>query len=233
MNPIRGLFLALLLLQSPQTETKMISLPTPKTDSQFSIERSLNTRRSVRSMKDEQLPLSLLAQLAWAAQGVTQKSDAPPNWSWGPWQGGRRTAPSAGALYPLELYIVVGNISGLDPGIYKYKPQTHQLALVKTGDHRANLAKAALDQEWMVNASCVFVVTTVYARTQVKYGGRAARYVHIEVGHTVENICLQAVALELGATMVGAFADADVKKAIGMQEEEEPLAIVPVGRPAD
>lgn len=233
MYSILTLMLSVLLLESPQTETKMISLPAPKTDSHFSVERSLNTRRSVRSLKDEQLSLSVLAQLAWAAQGVTQKSDAPPGWSWGVWQGGRRTAPSAGAMYPLELYIVAGNIGGLEPGIYKYKPQNHQLALVKSGDHRSKLARAASGQEWMTNAPCIFVAGAVYSRTEAKYGQRASRYVHIEVGHAVENICLQAVALELGTTMVGAFRDADVKEVLGMPKEEDPLAIVPVGKPAD
>ena len=158
--------------------------------------------------------------------------DAPPNWSWGTWPGGKRTAPSAGALYPLEVYVVVGKVDGLPPAIYKYKPPTHQLITVSSGDRREQLATAALGQRWIQGAPLVIVVGAVYKRTEVKYGERAARYVHIEAGHAVENVCLQAVALELGTTVVGAFKDEDVKKVVGMPEEEQPLLIVPVGRPA-
>jgi SagB-type dehydrogenase family enzyme len=158
--------------------------------------------------------------------------DAPTNWSWGPWQGGKRTAPSAGALYPLEVYVVVGNVDGLSPGVYKYKPQTHQLFRVGVGDKRSELAAAAVGQKWIQSSPCVFVIGGNYSRTEVKYGERAARYVHIEVGHAVENMCLQAVALDLGTTMVGAFKDDDVRKVLGMPAEEQPLAIVPVGKVA-
>lgn len=217
---------------SPQSKEVMIPLPAPKTDGHYSVERALLTRRSVRSFKDEAMSLSVVSQLVWAAQGITQKTDAPSGWSWGTWQGGRRTAPSAGALYPLELYAVAGNISALAPGIYKYKPQSHQLERVKTGDHRAKLAQAALGQEWIRTAPCVFVVSAIYSRTEVKYDSRAERYAHIEVGHAVENICLQAVAMELGSTVVGAFKDGDVKELIGMPDGEEPLIIVPIGMPA-
>jgi len=133
-------------------------------------------------------------------------------------------------LYPLELYIVVGNVDDVKPGVYKYKPQTHQLLNVLAADKRSELATAALGQRWIASAPCVLVVGAVYRRTEVKYGERAPRYVHIEVGHAVENFCLQAVALDLGTTMVGAFKDDDVKKVVGMSDEEQPLAIVPVGK---
>lgn len=176
--------------------------------------------------------MAALSQLVWAAQGVTLKTDAPPNWQWGPWQGGRRTAPSAGALYPLELYVIAGNVGGLEPGVYKYKPQTHQLLAVASGDRRRALAAAALGQQWIATAPCVLALGAAYGRTEVKYRERAPRYVHIEVGLAVENICLQAVALDLGTTMVGAFTDDQVKKVVGMAQDEQPLAIVPVGRAA-
>ncbi|NWG13259.1 MAG: SagB/ThcOx family dehydrogenase [Acidobacteria bacterium] len=215
-----------------QDASQAIGLPAPRLDGSCSVEKALATRRSVRAFKEEGLSIAALSQLVWAAQGITLKTDAPPNWQWGTWQGGRRTAPSAGALYPLELYIVAGNVDGLKPGIYKYRPQTHQLLGVSTGDKRGELATAALGQKWIQTAPCVFVVGAVYSRTEVKYRERTPRYVHIEVGHAVENICLQAVALGLGTTMVGAFDDTQVKKAVGMAEDEQPLAIVPVGKNA-
>lgn len=215
-----------------QALSQTIQLPAPRFDSSCSVEKALLARRSVRAFKDEPLTLSTLSQLVWAAQGITLKMDAPPNWAWGPWQGGKRTAPSAGALYPLEVYIVVGSVEGLKPGVYKYKPQTHQLLNVSVGDKRNELATAALGQKWIESAPCVFVVGAVYSRTEVKYRERAARYVHIEAGHAVENVCLQAIALDLGTTMVGAFKDDEVKKVLGMTEEEQPLAIVPVGKAA-
>ena len=209
----------------------MISLPAPKSDGSCSVEKALLSRRSVRSFKDESLSLATVSQILWAAQGITQRMEAPPNWTWGEWQGGKRTAPSAGALYPLEVYVVIGNINGIPPGIYKYHPKTHQLGRVKEGDHRHDLASAALGQDWMTGAPCIVVIGGVYRRTEAKYGERAARYVQIEVGHAVENICLQAVALDLGSTMVGAFNDGKVKDVVGMRRDEQPLAIVPVGRP--
>ena len=215
-----------------QAASQAIALPAPRLDGSCSVEKALATRRSVRAFKDEPLSIAKLSQLVWAAQGVTLKTDAPPNWQWGTWQGGRRTAPSAGALYPLELYAIVGNADGLKPGVYKYRPQTHQLLVVSTGDKRSALATAALGQKWIQTAPCVLVVGAVHGRTEIKYRERAPRYVHIEVGHAVENICLQAVALDLGTTMVGAFNDDHVKKVVGMAQDEQPLAIVPVGKSA-
>jgi len=214
-----------------QTPASVIQLPAPRTDGQCSVEKALATRRSVRGFKDVPMSIAMLSQLVWAAQGITLKIDTTPSdWSWGTWQGGKRTAPSAGRLYPLELYIVVGNVDDVKPGVYKYKPQTHQLLNVLAADKRSELATAALGQRWIASAPCVLVVGAVYRRTEVKYGERAPRYVHIEVGHAVENFCLQAVALDLGTTMVGAFKDDDVKKVVGMSDEEQPLAIVPVGK---
>jgi SagB-type dehydrogenase family enzyme len=213
-----------------QDTSQVIQLPAPRLDGTYSLEKAVATRRSVREFKNEALSIAALSQLAWAAQGVTEKMDAPENWTWGTWQGGKRTAPSAGALYPLELYILVGNVDGIKPGVYKYRPQTHQLAKIASGDRRKELAAAALGQSWLQSAPCVFIVTAVYQRTAVKYGERGTRYVHIEVGHTVQNICLQAVALDLGSTMVGAFKDEEVKKVVGAALDEEPLAIVPIGK---
>ncbi len=214
-----------------QSVLEVIRLPDPQLDGRCSLEKALASRRSVRLFSRDALSLVEVSQLVWAAQGVTLKSGPPPGWSWGSWQGGKRTAPSAGALYPLELYLLAGNIEGLRPAVYKYKPQTHELLAVEAGDKRRALARAALGQNWMDDVPCVFVIAAVYKRTEVKYRERAPRYVHMEAGHAVENICLQSVALGLGSTMVGAFNDEEVKSLLRMPEEEQPLAIVPVGKP--
>ena len=207
-----------------------ITLPTPQFDGRCSVEKALAVRRSVRAFKNESMSLATLSQLLWAAQGVTQKMDAPEWWSGANWQGGMRTAPSAGALYPLELYVVAGNVEGLNPGVFKYKPLTHELLNVSTGDKRSQMVTRRPGQNWIEAAPCLIVCSGVYARLEVKYAERAARYVLIEVGHAVENICLQAVALDLGSTVVGAFKDDVIKQIVGMPDEESPLAFVPVGR---
>jgi SagB-type dehydrogenase family enzyme len=194
-----------------------ISLPSPRLASMISVEQALASRRSVRDFTDAGVSLDEAAQLLWAAQGITHSE-------------GLRTAPSAGALYPLEIYLVAGTVASLPAGIYRYEPKLHSLVRTVSGDQRCELAFAAGHQAWIANASAVVVIATVYRRTRTKYGDRAERYVHIEAGHVAENICLQAVALGLGTTIVGAFADAEVKRLLGLGEEE-PLLLIPVGRP--
>jgi SagB-type dehydrogenase family enzyme len=143
---------------------------------------------------------------------------------------GFRTAPSAGALYPLEIYLVAGNVDNLAPGVYKYKPVEDALTLVKEGDVRASLAAASLGQGSVADGAVDIVIAAVYERTTVKYGVRGERFVQIEVGHAAQNICLQATALGLGLVTVGAFDDAAVAKIIGMSPDETPLYVMPVGR---
>lgn len=213
----------------PATATTL-RLPAPRLDGACSVEEALAARRSVRSFTNEPISLEALAQLVWAAQGISLTMDAPKGWPWGTWHGGKRTAPSAGALYPLELSIVVGNVGGVNPGVYRYMPQAHTLVRVTEGDRRSALVRAAGGQQWMADAACIVVVGAVYSRTEAKYGERAPRYVHIEVGHAVENLCLQAVALKLGTTVVGAFNDDEVKSVVGMPADEQPLALVPIGK---
>jgi SagB-type dehydrogenase family enzyme len=212
------------------TTTGSFPLPAPNLDGRCSVEKALAERKSVREFSDEPMSLVALSQLLWAAQGVTRKMDKPDWWTGTAWQGGMRTAPSAGALYPLEVYVVAGNVEGLNPGIYKYKPLTHELVKVSTGDKRSQMVTRPPGQNWLVQAPCLIVFGVVYAREEVKYAERAAQYVHIEVGHAVENLCLQAVALDLGSTVMGAFKDDLVKRVIGMPDEESPVAFVPVGK---
>jgi len=165
------------------------------------------------------LPLAHAAQLAWAAQGVTDPR-------------GLRAAPSAGALYPLELYLVAGEVEGLEAGVYRYMPARHALERSGGGDRRARLGRAALGQDWLAEAPAVFVIAAVYERTAVKYGSRAERYVDMEAGHAGQNLFLQAVALGLGTVVVGAFRDEEVAAVLELPAGVKPLGLMPVGVPA-
>lgn len=181
------------------------------------MESALQRRRSVREYSDQALTLAEVAQLLWAAQGAA---------------GGDRlrTAPSAGALYPLELYVVAGNVDHLPAGVYRYLPHEHRLLRIVEGDQRSPLATAALGQSWVRSGAAVLVFTAVYERTTGKYGPRGIQYVHMEVGHAAQNVCLQAVALDLGSVVVGAFRDRQVQQVLQLPEREQPLYIMPLGR---
>ncbi len=209
----------------------LIRLPAPARDGGAPLTRALTQRRSVRAFAPTPLRLSEIGQLLWAAQGVTQPMPAPAGWQWGEWRGGRRTAPSAGALYPLELYVLATAVDGLDPGLYRYVPVEHTLVRAGAGDAAA-LAGAALGQRAITEAPAVVIVTGVEARTAVKYGERAPRYVHIEAGAAAENLLLQATALGLGGVFMGAFRDDAVQATLGLPDGHAPLALLVVGHPA-
>ena len=202
---------------APVDRGSRIKLPEPRCKSDVSLEWCLEARRSIRSYRDLPLDLAQVAQLLWAAQGMT----AP---------GGLRTAPSAGALYPLETYLVAGRVDGIPAGVYRYVAASHELAPGARGDARRGLARAALDQSAVADAPASIVFSAVYRRTTKKYGQRGVRYVHMEVGHAGENVCLQAAALGLGTVTIGAFHDGEVKRVLQLPGEEEPLYILPVGR---
>jgi SagB-type dehydrogenase family enzyme len=195
-----------------------VTLPEPRVEGQVSVERAISKRRSVREYADEPLSLAAAAQLLWAAQGVTGS-------------GGLRAAPSAGALYPLEVYLVAGAVEDVRPGVYRYEPARHRLLAQGAGDRRAALADAALEQAWLAEAPATLVLAAVPARTARKYGPRAERFVPMEAGLAAENVGLQAVALGLGSVVVGAFDDARVQRVLELAPEVEPLALLPVGRP--
>lgn len=198
-------------------KTDTIHLPEPRGTSRVSVEGALGERRSVREFTGEALSLEELSQLLWAAQGLT----APD---------GGRAAPSAGALYPLEIYAVVGRVAGLEAGVYHYRPAGHRVSLVARGDRRKALARAARDQDWMADAPVCIALAAVEWRTSSKYGTRAARYVHFEAGCASENAALQAAALGLGTCVVGSFDDPAVAELIGLGRGEQPLALMPFGR---
>jgi SagB-type dehydrogenase family enzyme len=190
-----------------------LPLPAPRLDGPLSLEQTLHERRSVRGFSQETLSLEEISQLLWAAQGITDPS-------------GKRTAPSAGALYPLELYVVSGD------GFYHYRPAGHLLLLKSRDDLRPALYRAALQQEAVLHAPTVFVITAVYERTEAKYGPqRSPRYVHLEAGHAAQNLLLQAVALGLGSVPIGAFADDQVQAALNLPGDHAPLYLIPVGHP--
>lgn len=201
----------------PEASSVVVALPQVRTRGEVSLEETLLQRRSVREYADAPLTMQEVSQLLWAAQGITAE-----------WGG--RTAPSAGALYPLEVYLVVGRVEGLAPGVYKYRPAKHELSGVKDGDVRGELAEAAVGQSCVRDGAVDIVIGAVYQRTTGKYDERGITYVHIEVGHAAQNVCLQATALGLGAVTVGAFYDDRVKEIAGMEDEEVPLYIIPVGR---
>lgn len=216
-----ALFLTLLLLclNAPvpvSGDGSTIKLPAPRTEGSIPIETAIRKRRSVRSYSSKSLNKQELSQLLWAAQGVTSEE-------------GFRTAPSAGALYPLEVYVVTGNVQDIPPGVYRYRPQRHELIRVKDGDLRGRLSEAALGQNSIRLSAASLVFAGVYKRSTAKYGNRAKRYVHIETGHAAQNVYLQATALGLGTVMVGAFSDERVRDVVGMKKDEAPLAIMPVG----
>ena len=201
----------------PEPQSAIIDLPEPQYDSDVSIEQSLLWRRSIRSYTGESLTLPQVAQLLWAAQGVTDPT-------------GFRTAPSAGALYPLELYVVAGDVQDLSPGVYRYEPLEHRLVRTVEGDKRVELADAALGQYFVGEGAIVIVFTAIYERTTGKYGDRGIRYVHMEVGHAAQNLCLQAAAMGLGVVTVGAFYDEEVGELLDLPGDEQPLYVIPVGR---
>lgn len=218
------MFIPMPYVPEPKTHSTMttvveidIKLPPPRLTGETSIEEALFKRRSVRAYKKEMLSLTSVAQLLWASQGITDK-------------GGMRTAPSAGALYPLEVYLVSGAVDGLPAGVYHYHPSGHRLERVTTGDKRAQLAAVAGMQNAVSHGAAVLVIAADNNRTRVKYGQRAARYVHMEAGHVAQNVYLQSVALNVKTVAIGAFNDGLVKQVLSLPKNEEPLYLMPLGK---
>jgi SagB-type dehydrogenase family enzyme len=196
-----------------------MKLPQPKTIGHVSLEEAVKRRRTIRSFSSASLSLEQLSQLLWAAQGITEE------------RGFKRAAASGGALYPMDIYAVVGKagVEGLQPGIYHYEPEGHTISLLLEGDLREHLARASLHQMWMARAPLNLVVTAEYRRITSKYGERGVRYALMEAGHVGQNIFLQAEALGLGAGIVGAFHDDEVIQVMKIPGSHEPLLIMPAG----
>jgi SagB-type dehydrogenase family enzyme len=199
--------------QTKRPSAETMQLPAPAKKGKMSLEETLARRRSVREFTREPLTEQELSELLWATQGIT-----------GP--AGQRTAPSAGALYPLEIYVATAS------GFYHYEPHGHQLSRRSDRDPRPAIFRASLEQEAIREAAAVFVIAAVYERTAQKYGeARTPRYVHLEAGHAAQNLLLEAVSLGLGAVPIGAYYDAQIQKALSLPPDHEPLYLIPVGHP--
>jgi SagB-type dehydrogenase family enzyme len=193
-----------------------VNLPETEASGMSRIEELIAKRRSIRIYKDKKLSETVISRLLWAAQGISSEN-------------GLRTSPSAGALYPLEIHVVTGGGGELEPGVYRYIPEGHNLAREISGDMREKLSKAALFQTMIRNAPVSFVISAIYARITGKYGNRGLRYAYMEAGHAAQNVCLLAVELGIGTCTVGAFEDEEVKKVLKLPVNEEPLYILPLG----
>ncbi len=222
VSALRVLLFSLLVLAVPGNvcgEKNLLLLPEPKTKGPLSLEETLASRRTHRAFLAKPLLLEELAQLLWAAQGITGT------------KGRFRAAPSAGALYPLDVYAVVGeaSVQGLEAGVYHYLPSRHGLEQIVSADLRKQVAGACLEQMWMAGAPVSLVLTAEYRRIEGKYGSRGRRYAVMEVGHAGQNIFLQAEALGLGAGIVGALDDDGLAKVLHLPRAHEPLIVMPVG----
>lgn len=195
----------------------LISLPEPAMNGTVSVEEALRNRRSVREYAIAPLEISDISQVLWAAQGVTGPS-------------GLRAAPSAGALYPLEIYVTCGNVTGLPEGVYRYLPESHALEMVLGRDVREELHRSSLYQPPVRDAAAVIIIAADYNRTTSRYGERGIRYVSMEAGHVSENIYLQAYTLGIGTVAIGAFDDRGVQSVLGMPPIHTPLYLMPIGK---
>ncbi|MFO8084960.1 MAG: SagB/ThcOx family dehydrogenase [Desulfobacterales bacterium] len=194
-----------------------IELPPPSMEGKMALEAALKNRRSVRSYSRDPLSVEDIAQLLWAAQGITSSQNF-------------RTAPSAGALYPLEVYVACGNVKDLPDGIYHYIADAHRIELVRNGDRRKELASAALGQSCIREAPAVIIFTGVPSRITSKYGQRGIQYMMMEAGHAAQNVCLQAVARQLGTVPVGAFKENQIRETLQIADDQLPLYLIPVGK---
>ena len=195
-----------------------ITLPSPDCTGTVPLETVLARRHSVRDFADTPIEIAELAQLSWAGIGVNRPD-------------GGRTIASAGALNPLELYVVAGAVRSVAPGVYRYDARCRTLAPVRDGDARSELARAAVGQEWFAHAPVILAVVAVNERSAGQYGDRGVRYARMEAGLAAQNIALQAEALGLGTTFVGAFDDWQVSEVLRLPDTVRPLALLPIGTP--
>ncbi len=192
-----------------------MKLPEPILKGTLSVEEAIVSRRTVRSFAKRPLSLDEFSQLLWSAYGITE--------------GFKRTVPSAGALYPMDIYAAVGLVNDVKAGIYHYIPEEHGISLILKGDMRGKIAEASLFQMWMADAPVLFIITVEYHRITIKYGERGIRYALMEAGHIAQNLFLQAEALGLGAGIVGAFHDDKLLKITDIPKSHYPLLIMPIG----
>jgi SagB-type dehydrogenase family enzyme len=201
------------------------ALPVPDLKGSRPFEEVLSKRRSRRSFSDNAVSIEEISQILWAANGISGASDHTQN------DKKSRTAPSAGATYPLELYLLAGNITGIDPGVYRHNPSGHSLIRLIDRDIKTEMASAALNQDMIETAPACLFFTAVFNRSTMVYGRRGSeRYVCMDLGHAAQNVYLQAEALYLGTCAIGAFNDLAVTRLMRLPHNETPLYIMPVGR---
>jgi SagB-type dehydrogenase family enzyme len=209
--------LVLAALCAAQEPSQPVPLPEARREGPMSLEAALWARRSIRDLRPDAVPIAAAAQLLWAAQGKNRPD-------------GHRTAPSAMAVYPLEVYLVAGNVEGLAPGVYRYRSATHDLVLAQAGDRRAELTGApGRPPGWAANAPLLVVFAGAWDRASRRFGARTERYVAMEVGLAAQNLYLQAAALGLGTTFMGNYNDSAMTRVLGA--DERPMGVMPVGRP--
>lgn len=207
-----------------------IKLPAPDMTGDMSVEAALNTRRSERVFMQDAIQLADLSQILWAAQGITWRLDTVPRqWKGEKWLGGVRTAPSAGALYPIELYVAVTNVETLEKGLYKYNPLEHTITKTLDGDKREAILNAGLMQSAIKNGKACIIIAGNFGRTEFKYKGRANQYVYIESGAVCQNIYLQCEALNIGTVFIGAIKEDLLRETLGIPDFETPIGLMPIG----
>ena len=192
-------------------EAPKFKLPAPDRTGGMPVWEAVGRRRSVRYFRNSPISVADLSQILWASQGVTKTME----------EHALRSAPSAGALYPVETYLSIQLVEGIGPGIYHYNVREHELELLRPGDFRAAVAEAALDQGFLAEAAVVFAWTAVFARSKWKYKERAYRYVYLDAGHIAQNVALAAVALGLGSCQIAALYDDEVNAVLGVDGKEE------------
>jgi len=203
-------------------EIKLIPLPDQFSDNSLNIVEVLKKRKSIRSYSSEPCGLSELAFLLWASTGVRQRSV----------NRDFRVAPSAGALYPIETYVVVNNVEGLSEGVYHYNIKLHALEELKQGKFSVNIAHAALEQRMCLDAPVIFIWTAIFERSRWKYKQRAYRYIYLDAGHIAQNLALAATTIGLGSCQIGAIYDDEVNEIVGVDgQEESTIYLSSVGRP--
>jgi len=208
-------------VRSRTTVGSWVSLPAPSGKEAFPLEKAIALRRSTRAFLRKPITLMQVSRLLWAAQGITDR------------KSGFRSVPSGGALYPLEVYVVVrqNGVEALAAGIYHYEPSRHGMKKIRDGDRMGELQEAAFDQESIGMSAICIVISAIFSRSTPKYGQRGIQYVNQESGAAAENVYLQATALGLGTVIMGAFTDSAVAKAVGLGPDEVPLCLLPIGVP--
>ncbi len=195
-----------------------VALPAADRVGGMTVEQALDRRRSVRAYAAGSLSLQEVGQLAWAAQGVTDR------------ESGYRAAPSAGATFPIEIDVLVHGVEPLADGIYRYLPDTHALRRRSVGDYRPAAYETTFDQSMVRDAPVVMVISSIVTRTEQRFGELAGHLVDIEVGHVAQNVYLQAEALGLGTVAIAAFREEAMAAALELRDGERPLYLLPVGR---